>query len=159
MQFSQIVMAQRPTGALAEEHFRTETVALPKRPTEHVLLRNILVSVAPNARAVMQGPTYRPQLQPGEPVPASVLGEVLAGPPDGPRIGSVVGASAAWQEYSTVPADEVWPLERVGRLSHHLGPLGRNGLTARRCGEIAFPIVTGPQQSVGKQMDRSRRAP
>ena len=39
-------------------------------------------------------------------------------------------AAAAGQEYSTVPADETWPVERVGRLSHHLGPLGRNGFTA-----------------------------
>jgi NADPH-dependent curcumin reductase CurA len=130
VQSTQIVMARRPAGPLTPDDFRTETVVLPDRPADHVRLRNILVSVAPAARAVMQGPTYRPQLRPGEAVPASVLGEVVAGPPGGPRIGSVVGAAAAWQEHSTVPADETWPVEQVGRLSHHLGPLGRNGLTA-----------------------------
>ena len=127
---TQIVMARRPSGPLTQDDFRTETVAVPERPADHVLLRTILVSVAPAARAVMQGPTYRPQLQPGEAIPASVLGEVVAGPPGGPRIGSIVGAAAAWQEYSTVPVDQTWPIAPVGRLSHHLGPLGRNGLTA-----------------------------
>ena len=130
MQSRQVVMARRPSGALAEGDFRMETVVLPQRPADHVVLRNILVSVAPAARAVMQGPTYRPRLQPGEPVPASVLGEVVSGPREGPQPGCVVGASAAWQEFSSVPLAETWPLERVGRLSHHLGPLGRNGLTA-----------------------------
>ena len=165
MQFRQVVMARRPSGALVEGDFRTESVVLPQRPNDHVLLRNIFVSVAPAARAAIQGPTYRPQLQPGEPVPASVLGEVVSGPPDGPRPGSVIGASAAWQEYSSVPLAETWPLERVGRLSHHLGPLGRNGLTAffgiRDIGEVGegqTVLVSGAAGGVGHLAGQLARA-
>jgi hypothetical protein len=152
----QIVMARRPSGALEEDDLRTKTVALPEQRPGHVLLRNVLVSVAPAARAVMQGPTYRPQLQPGEPVPASVLGEVVSGPPGGPRPGTVVGASAAWQEFSSVPLTDAWPLQRVGRLPHHLGPLGRDGLTAfsgvRDVGEVRegqTVLVSGAAGGVG----------
>ncbi|WP_250004587.1 NADP-dependent oxidoreductase [Actinoplanes sp. M2I2] len=162
---TQIVMSRRPSGPLTKEHFRTETVVVPPPPTDHVLLRNVLVSVAPAARAVMQGPTYRPQLQPGEPVPSSVLGQVVAGPPGGPAIGSIVGAAAAWQEYSTVPADEIWPVERVGRLSHHLGPLGRNGLTAffgvRDVGQVhegQTVLVSGAAGGVGHLAGQLARA-
>ncbi|MEV1328473.1 hypothetical protein AB0J20_02715 [Micromonospora costi] len=42
-----VVMAERPTGPLAPRHLRREVVAVPPRPSGAVLLRNILVPVAP----------------------------------------------------------------------------------------------------------------
>lgn len=123
-------MAERPSGALALRHFKTVVSPMPPGPAGAVLLRNIFVSIAPHARAVMQGPTYRPQLVADELIPSSVIAEVIAGPADGPAPGSVVAATAGWQEYSVVPAPAVRPLQRIGRLSHHLGLLGLNGLTA-----------------------------
>ncbi|MEV4813373.1 hypothetical protein [Micromonospora avicenniae] len=123
-------MAERPSGPLAMRHFRSEVVPVPPRPADAVLLRNIFVSVAPGARAAMQGAAYRPQLVPGEVIPSSVIAEVMAAPPGGPEPGSIVGGAGGWQEYSVVPTSEIWPLEPVGELSHHLGLLGRNGLTA-----------------------------
>jgi NADPH-dependent curcumin reductase CurA len=152
----QIVMGERPSGTLAPRHFRSDVVPVPPRPADAVLLRNIFVSVAPHARAVMQGPTYRPQLVPGEVIPSSVIAEVVAAPPEGPELGSIVGGAAGWQEYSVVPASEIWPLEPVGELSHHLGLLGRNGLTAYfgirevaqvRAGETV--VVSGAAGGVG----------
>ncbi|MEU6347582.1 NADP-dependent oxidoreductase [Streptomyces sp. NPDC046977] len=152
----QIVMAERPSGVLTPQHFRSEVVAVPPRSSDEVLLRNIFVSVAPHARAVMQGPTYRPQLSPGEVIPSSVIAEVVAAPPGGPEPGSIVGGVAGWQEYSVVPLSDIWPLERVGKLSHHLGLLGRNGLTAYfgirqvaqvRAGETV--VVSGAAGGVG----------
>lgn len=152
----QVVMAERPSGPLAMRHFRSEVVPVPPRPADAVLLRNIFVSVAPGARAAMQGAAYRPQLVPGEVIPSSVIAEVMAAPPGGPEPGSIVGGAGGWQEYSVVPASEIWPLEPVGELSHHLGLLGRNGLTAYfgirevaqlRAGETV--VVSGAAGGVG----------
>lgn len=152
----QIVMAGRPSGALALRHFKTVVSPIPPRPADAVLLRNIFVSIAPHARAVMQGPTYRPQLIADELIPSSVIAEVIAGPADGPEPGSVVAATAGWQEYSVVPATAVRPLQRIGRLSHHIGLLGLNGLTAYfgirevakvRAGETV--VISGAAGGVG----------
>ncbi|MER7441745.1 NADP-dependent oxidoreductase [Micromonospora avicenniae] len=149
-------MAERPSGSLTSRHFRSEMVPLPQRPADAVLLRNIFVSVAPGARAAMQGPTHRPQLLPGEVIPSSVVAEVVAAPPGGPEPGSIVGGAAGWQEYSVVPTSDIWPLERIGELSQHLGLLGRNGLTAYfgvrevaqlRAGETV--VVSGAAGGVG----------
>ncbi|MET7747513.1 hypothetical protein [Micromonospora sp. NPDC005367] len=87
----QIVMAERPSGPLAMRHFRSEVVPVPPRPADAVLLRNIFVSVAPGARAVMQGAAYRRQLVPGEVIPSSVIAEVMTAPPGGPEPGGIVG--------------------------------------------------------------------
>ncbi|TDD34435.1 NADP-dependent oxidoreductase [Nonomuraea terrae] len=161
----QIVMAERPSGELALHHFRAEVVPMPERPADAVLLRNILVSVAPGARAAMQGPTHRPQLVPGELIPSSVIAEVVAGPPDGPAPGSVVAGTAGWQEYSVVPASAVRPLEPVGPLSQQLGFLGLNGLTAYfgihaiaqvRAGETV--LVSGAAGGVGHLAGQLARA-
>jgi len=55
------------------------------------------------------------------------LGEVIAGdlPP-----GAVVACEAGWQEYAVLPAAAVRPVTVRGELSHHLGAVGVNGLTA-----------------------------
>jgi hypothetical protein len=126
-----IVMSERPSGHLELRHFRAETVPVPPRGEGQVLVRAIYVSVAPAARAVMQGPTYRPQLVAGEVIPSSVIGEVMEAPEGGPAPGTVVaGVNAGWQEYSLLPSSAVRPLPRIGPLSRHLGLLGLNGLTA-----------------------------
>jgi NADPH-dependent curcumin reductase CurA len=152
----QIVMAERPSGPLAPRHFKTVVSPIPPRADDAVLLRNIFVSIAPHARAVMQGPTYRPQLVAGELIPSSVIAEVVAGPADGPEPGRVVATTAGWQEYSVVPAAAVRPLQGIGRLSHHLGLLGLNGLTAYfgirevakvRAGETV--VISGAAGGVG----------
>ncbi|WP_046500261.1 MDR family NADP-dependent oxidoreductase [Streptomyces odonnellii] len=123
-------MSERPSGPLEPRHFRAERVPVPPRGADEVLIRAGYVSVAPHARAVMQGPTYRPQLAVGEVIPSSVVGEVVEAPEGGPTPGTVVAAAnAGWQEYSLVPLSAVRPLPRIGPLSHHLGLLGLNGLT------------------------------
>lgn len=125
-----IVMSERPSGPLELRHFRAQTEPVPARGDDQVLVRAVYVSVAPHMRAVMQGPTYRPQLVAGEVIPSSVIGEVVEGPDGGPPPGTVVAAeNAGWQEYSLVPSSAVRPLPRIGPLSHHLGLLGLNGLT------------------------------
>jgi NADPH-dependent curcumin reductase CurA len=125
-----IVMSERPSGRLELRHFRAETVPVAPRSGDQVLIRAVYVSVAPHARAVMQGPTYQPQLVAGDVIPSSVIGEVVEAPDGGPAPGTVVAAAnAGWQEYSLVPASAVRSLSRIGPLSYHLGLLGLNGLT------------------------------
>jgi NADPH-dependent curcumin reductase CurA len=152
-----IVMTERPSGRLELRHFRVETSPVPGRDDDSVLLRNVLLSVAPHARAVMQVPTYRPQLVAGEVIPSSGIAEVIAGPANGPEPGTVVHVrSAGWQEYSVALAAAVRPLPKIGRLSHHLGLLGLNGLTSyfgirevARVSDGATVVVSGAAGGVG----------
>ena len=41
-----------------------------------------------------------------------------------------MSCQAGWQEWAALPESEVVPIEVLGPLSHHLGVLGLNGLTA-----------------------------
>jgi hypothetical protein len=117
---------------LATAHFDAETVPVPSCGPGEVLLRTIAVSVSPHARAVMQAPTYRPRLEPGEVIPSSILAEVVEAPGGGPAPGTVVGATAGWQEYAVVAAAQLRSVRTAlrGPLVRHLGLYGLNGLTS-----------------------------
>jgi len=75
----------------------------------------------------MQGRTYRDQLSRGEVMAGFTLGEVIAG--DLPS-GAVVACEAGWQEYVVLSTAAVRPVTVRGELTHYLGALGVNGLTA-----------------------------
>lgn len=126
----QIVMSERPRGPLREHHFRSDAIPTPVPARGEVLLRNLVVSVSPRQRAVMNGPTYRPRLAPGDLIPSSVVAEVVDGRDAGPAAGSLVTAIAGWQEYSVVPAEQVRSVPGSRRLASHLGLFGIAGLTA-----------------------------
>jgi NADPH-dependent curcumin reductase CurA len=126
----QIVLAQSPSGRVTLSDFALVTTEVPFRAADQVLLRNILVSVAPHQRAVMQEPTFRPRLVAGEVIPSSVIAEVVAGPPDGPAPGTVIAGTAGWEEYSAVRAATVRPILAGRPLVRQLSLFGLNGLTA-----------------------------
>jgi NADPH-dependent curcumin reductase CurA len=90
-----IVLSERPSGPVQTRHFRAETVPVPRRGDDQVLVRAFYVSVAPGARAAMRGPAHRPRLEVGEVIPSSVIGEVVEAPPGGPAPGTMVAATNA----------------------------------------------------------------
>lgn len=123
----QIVLAELPDGALAERHFRsTESQASDPGPGE-VLVRTVLLSIDPAARAWMSGRTYRSQLQAGTVMPGFAIAEVIGG--DLPA-GTVVACDSGWQEFAVLPVKAVSPITVRSKLSHYLGALGITGLTA-----------------------------
>jgi NADPH-dependent curcumin reductase CurA len=123
----QILLAELPDGALAEHHFRSATSPVADPGPGEVLVRTILLSIDPAARAWMAGRTYRSQLEPGTVMPGFAVAEVMAG--DLPA-GTVVACDAGWQEYAVLPAAAVRPIQVRGELAHYLGALGITGLTA-----------------------------
>jgi NADPH-dependent curcumin reductase CurA len=126
----QILLRERPTGALAPEHFAVVTAERPAPGPDEVLCRTIVLSIDPANRAWMQGRTYRDQLGTDEVMSGFALAEVLEGPATGPPPGSVVLIDSGWQDYACVPAAEARPVTVRGPLTHHLSVLGITGLTA-----------------------------
>jgi NADPH-dependent curcumin reductase CurA len=124
----QILLAERPTGPLAPEHFAATTAPVPEPGPGEVLCRTILLSIDPANRAWMQGRTYRDQIGSGEVMSGFALAEVVAG--DGPAPGTVVLIDGGWQEYAVVPAAEARVVTPRGPLNHQLSVLGITGLTA-----------------------------
>jgi NADPH-dependent curcumin reductase CurA len=92
-----------------------------------VLCRTVVLSIDPANRAWMQGRTYRDQLSRGEVMAGFTLCEVIAG--DLPA-GTIVACEAGWQEYAVLSTADARPLTVRGELTHYLGALGVNGLTA-----------------------------
>ena len=126
----QMVLAESPSGKLAVHHFKLVTTEIRPRGADEVLIRNIYAQVPPCARAVMTNTTAFPRIGPGDGILTTVVGEVIEGPADGPVPGTIVTYFAGWEEYSTVSAFQVRPVEGDGPLTRQLGLLGHNGLAA-----------------------------
>ena len=127
---SRIAMRARPSGAIGLDHFERYDEPLRDLQPDEVLVENVLLSVAPAARASMQMDTYRPQLVAGETIPSTVIGRVLRAPADGPTVGSLVAGFAGWEQYSIMRAAQLRPLTTAAPVEQYLSVLGQNGLTA-----------------------------
>ncbi len=117
-----IVIAEIPAGPLEVRHFREEVAPIPEPGPGEVLCRTLYASIDPVNRMSMNAQTYRGGLGVGDVMAAFTLSEM----PDG----TIVSCQAGWQEWAALPESEVVPIEVLGPLSHHLGVLGLNGLTA-----------------------------
>jgi NADPH-dependent curcumin reductase CurA len=117
-----IVVAEVPDGQLEERHFRLEEAPMPVPGPGEVLCRTLYASIDPVNRMSMTARTYRGGLGAGDVMAAFTLSEL----PDG----TIVSSQAGWQEWAALPEADVVPIEVLGPLSHHLGVLGLNGLTA-----------------------------
>jgi NADPH-dependent curcumin reductase CurA len=123
----QILLAERPDGPLELHHFRATTTEIGEPGPGQVLCRSVLLSIDPANRAWMQGRTYRDQISSGEVMAGFTLCEVIAG--DLPA-GTIVTCDAGWQEYGLLSTAATRPVTVRGELTHYLGALGINGLTA-----------------------------
>jgi NADPH-dependent curcumin reductase CurA len=153
---SRIALRASPTGALELGHFERRTEPLRALGEDEVLVENMLLSVAPAARASMDKATYRPRIALGESIPSTVIGRVLRGPADGPEEGSLVAGFAGWEQYSIIAAGRLRPLTTVAPLEQYLSILGQNGLTAyfglTRVGRVQAGetvVVSGAAGGVG----------
>jgi NADPH-dependent curcumin reductase CurA len=121
-----VVLAETPIGRVNTRHFRVVASPLPPLPPGHVLVRVILLQVAPAARAVLTNTAAFPVTQPGEALFGAVVGEVI----EGPAPGTIVTCFSGWQEFSIVPLSQIHPVSAQVALEHHVGVLGHNGLAA-----------------------------
>jgi NADPH-dependent curcumin reductase CurA len=117
-----IVLAALPAGPIAARHFRSVEAPLPEVGDGEALTRTLFASLDPVNRAQMRGRTYRDGLDVGDVMPAFTVSALADG--------TIVAAEGGWQEFAALPSSSLVPLDVRGPLSHHLGVLGLNGLTA-----------------------------
>ena len=130
MENRRIVLASRPAGALAEEHFRLETAPVPQPGEGEVLVRNLWLSLDPYMRGrVSAAKSYVKGVDPGELMVGQTVGEVLASRHPELRPGDKVLTQLGWQLYG-VARDATRIDERGFPLTYYLGILGMPGFTA-----------------------------
>ncbi|WP_241768108.1 NADP-dependent oxidoreductase [Haloferax sp. ATB1] len=110
------------------ENFELVETAVPEPGAEEVLLRSKYLSVDPYMRGLMsEGGAW----DVGEPMGASVVGEVVES--DHPRFepGDMATGDLLWAEYATASGDELQPIDPdLAPVSTALGVLGISGSTA-----------------------------
>ena len=126
------------SGRLAESDF---SVVPSPSPDGDVVLETLALSVDPYLRSCMTGvETYfLPQFRLGEPPYSMGVGRVLSSRVENLRPGDVVTGVLDWSDCSGWTATdrmagagaELQPVDpRIGKMSHVLGALGLNGITA-----------------------------
>lgn len=127
---AQILLMERPRGALAESHFASRSAPVPTPGDGQVLVRTVLLSLDAANRAWMQGATYRAALNAGELMSGYGVGEVVES--RSPRFarGDVVLGELGWQEWCAADAKGFVRASAHRPLSHQLSVLGVTGKTA-----------------------------
>ncbi len=126
------ILKERPEGKVSAAHFEWAEEPVSPPPAGQVLVRHLYLSLDPAARIWMAGPSYMPPVEIGEVMRGIGIGvvEQSASPrlPEGDLVTGLLG----WQEYATLPEDELTPIQRHPRLplTAYLGVLGHIGLTA-----------------------------
>ena len=126
----QILLVERPDGALLTTHFQARDGQMPEPQIGEVLVRSILLSLDAANRAWMQGATYRDAVNAGEVMAGGAIAEVVESRADGFKPGDLVMAETGWQEFASVPAAKVHRLPDYRPLSNLLSILGVAGKTA-----------------------------
>ena len=126
----QIHLVTAPAGALKEEHFEKRSVPMPSIEDGQVLAKTILISIDAAMRAWMRGPTYRPQVMPGDIMPAFVLAEVVESKSAGLSPGDLVLGEGTWSTYSVMNGRGTRKAPPHKPLTHLLSVIGIAGLTA-----------------------------
>ncbi len=131
MKNKRILLKEIPQGKLGEEHFDTDEVDVTSPGEGEVLLKTLILSQDAANRAWMQGATYRSALSSGQVMSSGGIAQVVESGSDRFSAGDIVTGDLGWQEYATLPANEVGRApQHDGPLSHGLSLLGVAGLTA-----------------------------
>lgn len=129
---TRIVLASRPTGRPAPEHFRLETVPLPTLGAQQVLVHNHWLSIDPYMRGrMMDIRTYAEPVGLGEVMVGDTAGEVIASHDPGFKPGDQVVGTLGWQHYAAAAPSQLRKVDATRvPLSAYLGVAGMPGVTA-----------------------------
>jgi NADPH-dependent curcumin reductase CurA len=130
----QLVLRERPTGDVTDEHFELVERDVPPPADGEVLLRTRWLSFDPAQRGWLNDiRSYVPPVAIGEVMRAYGIGEVVASRADALPEGTLVAASLGWQEYAVVDPEtvdlDIVPAD-LPTPELMLGVLGLTGLTA-----------------------------
>lgn len=152
-------LASRPTGEPTAENFALAIVELDSTPpTDHLLVRNLYMSVDPYMRGRMrEGRSYTPPFTLNEAMTGGAVGEVIASSHPDFAPGDTVLHSYGWREYASVHGKGATKIDpSLGPVQSFLGVLGMPGRTAYvglldigqpKAGETVF--VSGAAGAVG----------
>src|SRR5262249_38958811 len=126
-------LLRRPTGMVTEADFGLHEQPVPSLADGEILVRTLYVSFDPAMRAFLNDrPSYVPPQPGGQGMPAGAIGQIAESRAVGFAAGEFVTGQFGWQEYATMPSDQ---LRSVGKivprhpLPAYLGILGGTGLT------------------------------
>jgi hypothetical protein len=130
-----IVLAARPAGEAALEHFRLETVQTAPLADGQVLVRHHWLSLDPYMRMRMNDmKSYAPPVAVGAVMVGGTAGEVVESRHPGYAVGDRVVGPGGWQEFGVFDATQKGLLRKVDTshvpLSAYLGAVGMPGVTA-----------------------------
>ncbi|MEL7368339.1 MAG: NADP-dependent oxidoreductase [Myxococcota bacterium] len=126
----QILLKEAPTGTLMESHFESKTAPMPTIEDGQILVRTVLISLDAAMRAWMRGPTYRPQVMPGDVMPAYVFAEVVESKAEGFAPKDCVLGECTWSTYGVMNAKGARKAPPHRPASNLISVLGIAGLTA-----------------------------
>lgn len=102
-----LVLRQRPTGAVGDEHFEAVDGPVPRPGPGEVLLRTLWLSFDPAQRGWLNDiRSYAPPIAVGEVMRAWGIGQVVASETPGVAVGDLAVARIGWQEHAVVRPDD-----------------------------------------------------
>jgi len=127
-----IVLASRPSGRVAPENFRLETVPLPALAEGQLLVRNRWLSLDPYMRGRMnEGRSYAAAQALNETMVGGTAGEVVESRHPKFAVGDPVVGYLGWQEYGVSDGSQLMKVDTAHiALSAYLGAVGMPGVTA-----------------------------
>jgi len=125
-------LAERPTGEPDHDTFELVEADVPEPEHGEVLVRTIYQSVDPYMRGRMRdAESYAEPWEPGEPMKAGVVGEVVESRDDRFAEGDIVTGDLLWAEYAAADGDELRTVDpSLAPISTAVGVLGMPGVTA-----------------------------
>ncbi len=128
----QVLLANRPQGAVTEGNFRIVDTPIPTPSDGQVLIRNEWLSLDPYMRGRMSdAKSYVPPVQIDEVMVGQTVGEVVASKDQAFAPGDRVLTPLGWQLYGVAKAKELTKVDvKRAPASYYLGMLGMPGMTA-----------------------------
>lgn len=130
----QLVLVERPMGAVGDEHFELRTAPVPDPGEGQVLVETVWIGFDPTQRGWLNDvPSYMPPVAIGEPMRASGVGRVVASANPKFAEGDWVTGLLNWQDYSLQGDGIGFGLTKVPDgipPQSMLGVFGTTGMTA-----------------------------
>jgi NADPH-dependent curcumin reductase CurA len=164
----QVLLDNRPTGAVTRDNFRIVETAVPAPGDGEVLVRNEWLSLDPYMRGRMSdAKSYVKPVQVGEVMVGQTVGEVIDSRHPGFHNGDKVLTQLGWQAYGVAKGQELNIVDATHvPASYYLGILGMPGLTAwfgllelakPKAGEtVVVSAATGAVGSVVGQLAKAK---
>ncbi len=130
----QWVLAARPEGMVRQSDFAYRETEVQSPENGAFLVRNLYISFEPAMRGwIMDRPSYIPPVNIGEVMRAAGVGQVVESRHPAFNPGDFVQGFFGWQDFFATKGQEMIPIRKIApgqSLTHPLGLLGLNGLTA-----------------------------